>query len=74
MAARVCPENVRSAHQSMHHLVADAEWDDRLVLIKYRVITVIHYNRQRAYIRHVFTHPEYDDWSYEMRKTKRSKR
>jgi len=44
------------------------------VLIKYRVITVIHYNRQRAYIRHVFTHPEYDDWSYEMRKTKRSKR
>jgi len=32
MAARVCPENVRSAHQSMHHLVADAEWDDRLVL------------------------------------------
>jgi len=41
MAARVCPENVRSAHQSMHHLVADAEWDDRLVLIKYRVITVI---------------------------------
>src|SRR3990172_7013404 len=32
MAARVCPQNVRSAHQSMHHLVADAEWDDRLVL------------------------------------------
>ena len=22
MAARVCPDNVRSAHQSMHHLVA----------------------------------------------------
>jgi len=32
MAARVCPENVRSAHQSMHHLVADAHWDDRAVL------------------------------------------
>lgn len=29
MAARVCPENVRSAHQSMHHLVAAADWDDR---------------------------------------------
>ena len=28
MAARVCPENVRSAHQSMHHLVAAADWDD----------------------------------------------
>lgn len=25
MAARVQPQNVRSAHQSMHHLVADAD-------------------------------------------------
>ena len=32
MAARVCPANVRSAHQSMHHLVATAEWDDTAVL------------------------------------------
>ena len=32
MAARVCPDNVRSAHQSMHHLVAAAEWEDRAVL------------------------------------------
>ena len=32
MAARVCPENVRSAHQSMHHLVAVADWDDGAVL------------------------------------------
>ena len=32
MAARVCPENVRSAHQSMHHLVADAAWEDRTAL------------------------------------------
>ena len=28
MAARVCPHAVRSAHQSMHHLVADADWSD----------------------------------------------
>ena len=41
---------------------------------KYRVITVIHYNRQCVYIRHVLTHPEYDAWSDEMRRTKRSKR
>jgi SRSO17 transposase len=33
MAARVCPDNVRSAHQSMHHLVADADWEDRAVLV-----------------------------------------
>lgn len=32
MAARVQPQNVRSAHQSMHHLVADAEWSDEAVL------------------------------------------
>lgn len=32
MAARVCPHDVRSAHQSMHHLVADAPWNDRAVL------------------------------------------
>lgn len=32
MAARVQPQNVRSAHQSMHHLVADAEWSDASVL------------------------------------------
>jgi SRSO17 transposase len=32
MAARVHPQNVRSAHQSMHHLVADAAWSDQAVL------------------------------------------
>jgi SRSO17 transposase len=32
MASRVHPANVRSAHQSMHHLVADGDWDDRAVL------------------------------------------
>lgn len=32
MAARVQPQNVRSAHQSMHHLVADANWRDAAML------------------------------------------
>jgi mRNA interferase HigB len=41
---------------------------------KYRVIAVVHYRGQRAYIRHVFTHPEYDEWSYDVRRTNRSKR
>ena len=27
---------------------------------KYRVITVVHYNRQKLYIRNVLTHAEYD--------------
>ena len=30
---------------------------------RYRVVTVIHYNRQRVYIRRVLTHSEYDRWS-----------
>ncbi len=32
MAARIHPEDVPSAHQSMHHLVADSEWSDASVL------------------------------------------
>jgi mRNA interferase HigB len=27
---------------------------------KFRLITVIHFNRQKVYVRHVLTHPEYD--------------
>src|SRR6185312_9659515 len=32
MAGRVHPEDVRSAHQSMHHLVSTSEWEDPAVL------------------------------------------
>ena len=32
MAARVQPDNVRSAHQSMHHRVANAGWSDQALL------------------------------------------
>ncbi len=32
MAARVQPDRVRSAHQSMHHLVAEADWSDEALL------------------------------------------
>jgi DDE superfamily endonuclease len=32
MAARVHPENVRAAHQSLPHWVADAEWREGAVL------------------------------------------
>ncbi|GKT10950.1 type II toxin-antitoxin system HigB family toxin [Desulforhabdus sp. TSK] len=31
----------------------------------FRVITVIHYNRQKLFIREVLTHAEYDRWSKE---------
>lgn len=41
---------------------------------KYRVVAVIHYNRRRVFIRHVFTHPQYGRWSDEMRKRREKSR
>ena len=32
MAARIAPARVQAAHQSLHHLVAKAEWDDAALL------------------------------------------
>jgi len=32
------------------------------------VVTAIHFNRQKLYIRHVFTHSEYERWSTKLRK------
>lgn len=32
MAARLAPDNVRRMHQSLHHLVADAPWNDDALL------------------------------------------
>jgi SRSO17 transposase len=32
MAARLAPDDVRRMHQSLHHLVADAPWEDQEVL------------------------------------------
>lgn len=29
---------------------------------KYRIITAIHFDHQKLYIRHVLTHKEYDKW------------
>ena len=32
MAARLCPDNVRQTHQSLHHVVAHAPWSDEDIL------------------------------------------
>ncbi|MDR3475860.1 MAG: transposase, partial [Devosia sp.] len=32
MAARVAPERVQAAHQSLHHFVAKADWSDDAIL------------------------------------------
>ena len=36
MAARLAPDNVRRMHQSLHHLVADAPWNDNEMLAEVR--------------------------------------
>jgi SRSO17 transposase len=36
MAARLTPDNVRRMYQSLHHLVADAPWNDREMLEQVR--------------------------------------
>ena len=36
----------------------------------YRVVTAIHYDRQKLYIRHVYTHSEYERWSATIRRGK----
>lgn len=35
-----------------------------------RIITAIHYNRSKVYIRHVLTHSEYEQWTKAMRGSK----
>lgn len=30
---------------------------------KFRIIAAIHFNTQQIFVRHVFTHPEYDRWT-----------
>ncbi|MGM4989202.1 type II toxin-antitoxin system HigB family toxin [Tardiphaga sp. 841_E9_N1_2] len=29
---------------------------------KFRIVAAIHFDKQRLYVRHVFTHKEYDAW------------
>ncbi|HLO08357.1 MAG TPA: IS701 family transposase [Terriglobales bacterium] len=36
MAARLAPDNIRRMHQSLHHLVADAPWNDEEMLAEVR--------------------------------------
>jgi SRSO17 transposase len=36
MAAKLAPDNVQRTHQSLHHLVADAPWNDQVLLAEVR--------------------------------------
>ena len=37
----------------------------------YRIIAMIHFNRNKVYLRHMFTHMEHDDWDQQQRKRSR---
>jgi SRSO17 transposase len=43
MAARLAPQRAQAAHQSLHHLVAQAEWSDEILLagVREQVLPVI---------------------------------
>lgn len=30
---------------------------------KYRIVAALHFDKQRLYVRHAFTHKEYDSWT-----------
>lgn len=37
----------------------------------YRIIAVVHFNRNKVFLRHVYTHAEYDDWNQQQQKRSR---
>lgn len=37
----------------------------------YRIIAAVHFNRRKVYLRHVFSHAEYDDWNRQQSKRSR---
>ncbi|MGA8146924.1 MAG: type II toxin-antitoxin system HigB family toxin [Gallionellaceae bacterium] len=37
----------------------------------YRIIAAVHFNRNKVFLQHVFTHAEYDDWNEQQRKRSR---
>jgi SRSO17 transposase len=50
MAARIAPQRVQAAHQSLHHFVAQAEWSDEAVLdvVRARVLPAIERRSRRG--------------------------
>jgi SRSO17 transposase len=47
MAARLAPDNVRRTHQSLHHLVADAPWNDEAMLVAVRRVAPFSEHKSR---------------------------
>ena len=61
-----------SDFNGLRRIFASADYVDGLTVFniggnKYRLITSIHYNRRKVYIRNVLTHAEYDRGSWKRR-------
>src|SRR5499426_1826264 len=50
MAARLCPDNVRQTHQSLHHVVAHAPWSDEDLLQAVRQYALPAMQKQRPIV------------------------
>ena len=50
MAARLCPDNVRQTHQSLHHVVAHAPWSDEGLLEEVRQYVLPAMQKQRPIV------------------------
>jgi hypothetical protein len=48
MAARLCPDNVRQTHQSLHHVLAHAQWNNQDLLEAVRQYTLLAMQKQGA--------------------------
>jgi mRNA interferase HigB len=64
---RVVSRSSFSSFSDVRETFRSADYADAYTIFdiggnSFRIIAVIHYNRQKVYIRHVFTHPEYDRW------------
>ena len=70
------PDEVKAAFGAAS-LLGDREVVFNIAGNKFRVVVIFHYAKEgtkgRVYVRHVFTHREYDAWSDERRKRKKKR-
>jgi len=70
---RIMDSEVFADFNNLRATFASADYVDGLTVFniggnKYRLIAVIHYNRNKIFIREVLTHPEYDRGNWRKKK------
>ncbi|MGH7629160.1 MAG: type II toxin-antitoxin system HigB family toxin, partial [Gemmatimonadales bacterium] len=76
-AARFCSSDDVKAAFGTASFLGDREVVFNIAGRKFRLVAIFHYAQEgtkgRVYVRHVFTHDEYDVWSDERRKRKKKR-